>query len=544
MRHRTQHAEASGERMSSSRIRVQFREDEIIFPPWTIGEWFLMALVTLFASMVILPLMGSVPLLIYLLYWGERSQFILNLLMAGTISALTICLVHDLCKGKCVLMNWHGGTFLYAMGVCLTSGAVLLNILVLGRARDVLRRVKADGRWILKFERRWPFGWTQRKFTAPLDCIGPIHIYREQRSWGEFPASSVVFGQDGHQHSLPGSENAVLTEVVKTLRRWQRAAQGAPAGLKAELSFSPEGKTRLTSAAAFSPGVRLLASGGFDGMIRVRTWPDGHLIDTLEIPTPTYSGSSGHAFALAVSPDGDRLVYHGFHGEVQLWGLADKMQLAALGQVGISTHNTVHGLQSVAFSPDGNTFALAGPEKQVSLWESTAGKQLGTFEKHWEKVWSVAFSPDGRAIASGGRSVLLWEVSSRKLICALKGHAATVNSLGISPDGKTIASASWDGTIRLWSVPEGKPLASIDCGNTGEYVATPLAFSCDGKTLAWGDLVRGGVRLWSVQEGKPLATFDGHCSHVLAVAFAADGKTLVSAAHDDTVIAWRIPEGH
>jgi len=227
-----------------------------------------------------------------------------------------------------------------------------------------------------------------------------------------------------------------------------------------------------------------------------------------------------------------------------LWGLANKMQLAALGEVGISAHNTVHGLRSVAFSPDGNTFALAGPGKQVSLWESTAGKQLGTFEQHREKVWSVAFSPDGRAIASGGRSVLLWEVSSRKLICALKGHAATVNSLGISPDGKTIASASWDGTIRLWSVPDGKPLASIEVGNNkGEFIATPLAFSCDGKMLAWGDGVWGvGVRLWSIPEGKPLATFDGHCSHILAVAFAADGKTLVSAAHDDTVIAWRIPE--
>jgi len=140
--------------------------------------------------------------------------------------------------------------------------------------------------------------------------------------------------------------------------------------------------------------------------------------------------------------------------------------------------------------------------------------------------------------------VLLWEVSSRKLICALKGHAATVNSLGISPDGKTIASASWDGTIRLWSVPDGKPLASIEVGNNkGEFIATPLAFSCDGKMLAWGDGVWGvGVRLWSIPEGKPLATFDGHCSHILAVAFAADGKTLVSAAHDDTVITWRIPE--
>ena len=510
--------------------RILFLEDEIVFPKSSVvggiaalfGASFLAVLVAAFSSLLVF--VAAVVSHILLSHPG-----FLNLVQFAV--AWAIC-------GP--LLYFIAGSFIDMFRQNRRRGTLgsLLNLILCGQAQYVICRGKTKNNPALRIERRLPYGRVWLEDEMPLDRIGPICIYREQRCWGEFPSSSVVFGQGGHARSLRGSENAVLTQGVKTLRRWHRAAQGAPAGLKAELSFSPEGKTRLTSAAAFSPGVRLLASGGWDGMVRVRAWPDGNLIQTLAVSQP-------HAVALAVSPNGDRLVCHGFHGEVQLWGLADKMQLAALGEVGISAHNTVHGLRSVAFSPDGNTFALAGPGKQVSLWESTAGKQLGTFEQHREKVWSVAFSPDGRAIASGGRSVLLWEVSSRKLICALKGHAATVNSLGISPDGKMIASASWDGTIRLWSVPDGKPLASIDCGNKtkGEHIATPLAFSCDGKMLAWGDGVWGvGVRLWSIPEGKPLATFDGHCSHILAVAFAADGKTLVSAAHDDTVIAWRIPE--
>ncbi len=506
--------------------RILFLEDEIVFPKSSVvggiaalfGASFLAVLVAAFSSLLVFVA-------------AVVSHDLLS--HPGFLNLVQFAVAWAICGP---LLYFIAGSFIDMFRRNRRRGTLgsLLNLILCGQAQYVICRGKTKNNPTLRIERRLPYGRVWLEDEMPLDRIGPICIYREQRCWGEFPNSSVVFGR----RPLRGHENAVLTQGLKTLRRWERAAQGAPAGLKAELSFSPEGKTRLTSAAAFSPGVRLLASGGWDGMVRVRTWPDGNLIQTLAVSLP-------HAFALAVSPDGDRLVCHGFHGEVQLWGLADKMQLAALGEVGISAHNTVHGLRSVAFSPDGNTFALAGPGKQVSLWESTAGKQLGTFEQHREKVWSVAFSPDGRAIASGGRSVLLWEVSSRKLICALKGHAATVNSLGISPDGKTIASASWDGTIRLWSVPDGKLLASIDCGNKtkGEYIATPLAFSCDGKMLAWGDGVWGvGVRLWSIPEGKPLATFDGHCSHILAVAFAADGKTLVSAAHDDTVIAWRIPE--
>lgn len=219
-------------------MRVLFREDEIILPPWTIGRWFEMAFVALFASVMILPMMGSVPLLIYLLYSGERSPF--TLLGAGTISALAICLVHDLCKGKCVLLNWPGGTMLFGMGEFLTSEAALLNILLLGRARHVLRRVKADGGWILRFGRRWPFGWTQLKFTVPLDRIGPVGLrvsvnpYTNQPEHP--PAMRVDFGERT-PHSLelfPADRQgapyslelfpADAIAVAERLRLWEQEA--------------------------------------------------------------------------------------------------------------------------------------------------------------------------------------------------------------------------------------------------------------------------------------------------------------------------------
>ncbi len=204
-----------------SKVRVLFREDEIILPASTITEWFLMVLIALFGAVAILPLMGSVPLFIGLLYSDDRNLF--SLLGAGTIAALALCLVYDLWKGECVLLNWHGGTWLFGMAVWL-NWAVLLDILLLGRARYVLRRVKANGGWILRFERRWPFGWRQLEFTAPLERIGPVGLRVAVNPYtnkpAEPPAMLVDFGERT-PHSLE-LFNTDAMAVVERLRLWEQ----------------------------------------------------------------------------------------------------------------------------------------------------------------------------------------------------------------------------------------------------------------------------------------------------------------------------------
>jgi hypothetical protein len=130
-------------------------------------------------------------------------------------------------------------------------------------------------------------------------------------------------------------------------------------------------------------------------------------------------------------------------------------------------------------------------------------------------------------------------VASRKLLATLDGHSGLVNAVAFSPDGKTLASGSSDNLLKLWDVASRKLLATLD--GHGSWVSA-VAFSPDGKTLVSGS-GDNTLKLWDVASRKPLATLEGHSSAVTTVAFSPDGTTLVSGSGDNTIIQWDSKSG-
>ena len=302
---------------------------------------------------------------------------------------------------------------------------------------------------------------------------------------------------------------------------------------------------------------RIIAAAGDDSWIRVRDLERD--VEIAKIPQPPYL-----IMGMRFTPDEKQLAWVSSHGQVCIVDIYtqqrvkdfqlsapkiacadfdgdcnkvvtidddDQMQVWDL-RVG-NCIATCDGIPASCcrFAGDGMTVIAVGTGGFVGLWQPFQQLPVNP-QGHARETWSLAFSPDGRLLASGSddETIRLWNVADGTEQRVLLGHKATVTEVAFSPDGTTLASASLDGTIRIWRVDDGHCITTLQGSETRYH---SLAYSPDGKLLAYGGY---GTTIWDIDAGRQVAKFiEEDQRRVNRLAFSPDGRTLAVASSSSRV---------
>jgi RNA polymerase sigma factor (sigma-70 family) len=311
--------------------------------------------------------------------------------------------------------------------------------------------------------------------------------------------------------------------------------------------------TRPVAALAFSPDSKVLAAGdsapvgefrpGIDsGASTVRLWEAAAARKLLEL-----EGHTGGVTAVAFAPDGRTLVSASHDAMLRYWDpatgkLVRKVQVPDDTVPDRPPDDRVRGIHcggvlSLAYSPDGRMLASGSADGTVWVWDAGTGRELCALRGHGREVTSLVFSPDGKVLASGSRdhTIRTWDPASGKPLHPREGQDGPVNNLAVSPDGRLVATAGGDRTIRLWSLPLGRQLHVLRGRTSSDYYQ--VAFSPDGSAVVSASADHTAL-VWDAATGREVGRLADRPGAVTYVAPLSGGSRLLTAGPDRTLRVW------
>jgi WD40 repeat protein len=280
---------------------------------------------------------------------------------------------------------------------------------------------------------------------------------------------------------------------------------------------------------AFSPDGKTVAFAGSQGKV-----------DLWEVSTWRHAGTlEGHREAitgLAFSPDGKRLFTGGFDTTVRFWDLTVRKQLRCVGQATANADSMMDKniVRCLALARDGKVVAAGMVDGELVLFDTATGKELRRWKADRSCLVSLAFSPDGQALASASRhAIRLWDPTTAQRLDRSGEPDSCVKQVAFSPDGKLLAVARDGPSVYLYDVASRTVRASLPL-SPGRM--TSLAFSADSRLLATAAQPGSVIRLWDTASGKEQRRLTGGGRGDDRVAFSPRGDCLASLCGDEIAL--------